>query len=255
MEILKHRELIKHLALREIKARYKQSFLGFFWIILNPLCQMLIMSFVFSRIIRTGDLGVPYPIFLFAGLLPWLLFSNSLTSATNVFVENASIIKKVYFPREILIISTLLAKLIDFALTATIFLAMLLIFQMPFTPYMLLFFPILFIQTLFTFSLSLLLSTLNILYRDVQYLFNLFLTLWFYLTPIVYLVDFFPAHYRWIFQINPMAVFINAYREVLLNGEMFSWTSMGIAIVVSSIMLALSYSLFKKLEGVIADVV
>lgn len=255
MELVKYRQLIKHLVLREIRARYKQSFLGFFWIILNPFCQMVIMSFVFSKIVHAGDLGIPYPIFLFAGLLPWLLFSNTITSATNVFVENASILKKIYFPREILIISTLFAKLIDFMLAALIFVAMLILYRIEITPYALLFLPILIIQTIFTFSLALLVSTLNILYRDVQYLFSLILTLWFYLTPIVYLVDMFPNNYRWIFQLNPMAVFINAYREVTLNGQVFNWSSMFIAVLLSMIMLAFSYSLFKKLEGIIGDIV
>jgi ABC-type polysaccharide/polyol phosphate export permease len=255
MQLLKYKELIKHLSLREIRARYKQSFLGFFWIILNPFFQMLIMSFVFSQIVRFSDLGVPYPIYLFVGLLPWTLFSNSLGSTIGVLSENASLIRKIYFPREILIISTLVAKLVDFFFASLIFLGMMVLFQIPFSWHMLLFFPILFVQLLFTFGLSLFLSATNLLYRDVQYLFQLVLGLWFYLTPVIYPIELFPEQYRWIFALNPMAVFINAYRQVLLGQDVFNVASFLIGLSVSILFLIISYAIFKKLEGIIADVV
>jgi ABC-type polysaccharide/polyol phosphate export permease len=255
MELLKYGELIKHLSLREIRARYKQSFLGFFWIILNPFFQMLIMSFVFSQIVRFSDLGVPYPIYLFVGLLPWTLFSNSLGSTIGVLMENAPLIKKIYFPREILIISTLAAKLVDFFIASVIFIGMMVFFQIPFSWHMLLFFPILFVQMLFTFGLSLFLSATNLLYRDVQYLFQLVLGLWFYLTPVIYPVELFPEQFRWIFALNPMAVFINAYRQVLLGQDVFNMSSFLIGLGVSILFLIISYTIFKKLEGIIADVV
>ncbi|MCX7996509.1 MAG: ABC transporter permease [Patescibacteria group bacterium] len=255
LELYRYRELIKHLVLREIKGRYKQSFIGFFWILLNPLFQMLIMSFVFSFVIRTGQLSVPFPIFVFVGLLPWTLFSNSLSSGVNILVDNASLIRKIYFPREILLIATLIAKLVDFAIASMIFIAMMLYYQIPFTWYMLLFVPILLVQTVFTFGLALVLSALNLLYRDVQYMFQLILSLWFYLTPIVYSVDFFPEQYRWIFQINPMSVFINAYRQVLLGGDVFNIPAILLGGGIALVMFFISYGLFKKMEGIVADVV
>jgi ABC-type polysaccharide/polyol phosphate export permease len=255
MVLFTHWELIKHLTLREVRARYKQSFLGFFWIILNPFFQMLIMSFVFSQIIKTTTLGAPYPLFVFVGLLTWTLFANSVTSATSVLVDNAALIKKIYFPREVLVLSTLLAKTVDFFIAAIIFLLMMWFFHMPFTWYMLLFLPIFLVQFLFTLGLSLFLSAVNLLYRDVQYLFTLIMTLWFYVTPIVYSVDFFPPQYRWIFKFNPMAVFINAYRQVLLGGDVFSLSSIIIGVVVSLVIFIFSYILFKRLEGIVADVV
>ncbi len=216
---------------------------------------MLIMSFVFSQIVRFSDLGVPYPIYLFVGLLPWTLFANSLGSTIGVLMENAALIKKIYFPREILIISTLAAKLVDFFIASVIFIGMMLFFQIPFSWHMLLFFPILFVQLLFTFGLSLFLSATNLLYRDVQYLFQLVLGLWFYLTPVIYPVELFPEQYRWIFALNPMAVFINAYRQVLLGQDVFNMSSFLIGLGVSILFLIISYTIFKKLEGIIADVV
>lgn len=247
-------ELLKHLTLREIKARYKQSFLGFFWIVLNPLLQMLILSFVFSLILRFEELGIPYPVFVYAGLLPWLFLTNSLTSATGVLVENKSLIKKIYFPREILILSTLLAKTFDFLLASVVFLLLMLWFKIPFTAFMLLFLPIFLIHFFFTYGLSLFLSAVNLFYRDIQYLFNLILTLWFYLTPVIYAVEFFPEKYRWIFKLNPMSVLINAYRQVLLGGNWPKFSSLGIGILISFAIFVISHRLFKKLEGTFADV-
>jgi len=247
--------LIKKLTLREIKARYKQSFLGFFWIVLNPFFQMVIMSFVFSKILKMSDLGVPYPLFIYAGLLPWLFMVNSLQSAMNVFIFDSSLIKKIYFPREILVLSTLLAKTFDFFLSFLIFILMMIVFKVPFTFFMLFFFLIFLIEFLFVYSLALILSSFNLYYRDVQYLFNLVITLWFYLTPVVYAVEFFPEKYRIVFQLNPMAVFINAYRQVLLGGDFPKWSSLGVGALLSLILFFVAKKIFSKLEKNFADVV
>jgi len=252
--MLKYWDLVKHLTMREIKARYKQSFLGLFWVVLNPFFQMLILSFVFSNIMRFSNLGVPYPVFLYAGLLSWVYFNTALSSSADVLVASAPLIKKIYFPREILVFSSLLAKTFDFFLSSILFIAMLLFFKITFTWYMLMFIPIFIIQFVFMYALGLLLASLNLFYRDVKFLFNLILTLWFYLTPVIYATEFFPEQYRWIFKINPMSVFINAYRQVLLTGSMPNWASLSIGVGISVILFILSYVLFKKLEGSFADV-
>lgn len=253
--MFKYWPLLKKLTLREIKARYKQSFLGFFWIILNPLFQMIIMSFVFSNIMKMTGIGVPYPIYLYAGLLPWLFFANSIASAMGALTNNASLIKKIYFPREILILSTLLAKVFDFSLAITIFILMMIFYKVPFTFFAFFFFPIFLLQFIFTYGLSLLLSALNLFYRDIQYLFDLIMTLWFYVTPVIYATEFFPMEYRYIFKINPMSVFINAYRQVLFNGAYPNWESLTIGLVISVGLYLIAHSIFKKLEGMFADVV
>jgi len=255
MIIFKYWSLIKKLTLREIKARYKQSFLGLFWVILNPFFLMLIMSFVFSKIMRLGNLGVPYPVFLYAGLLPWTFFSVSLSSSMDVFFGNSSLLKKIYFPRQILVLSNLLAKAFDFFLSSLIFFGLMLFFRVPFSLYILLFIPIYILHFLFTYSLALILASLNLFYRDIQYLFNLILTLWFYLTPIIYSVEYFPEEYRWIFKINPMSVFINAYRQVLLGGAWPSWSSLGVGAFVTVLLFIIANVIFQKLQKNFADVV
>ena len=255
MFIIKYWELIKYLTMREIKARYKQSFLGFFWIILNPFFQMLTMSFIFSKIMKVSNLGVPYPIFIYAGILPWSFFATSLSSGMGVLVENGALLKKIYFPREILVLATLIAKAYDLLLASIIFVVMMIFFNISFTPLIILVLPLFLIQFLFTFAIAILLSSLNLFYRDVQYLFNLILTIWFYFTPVLYAVELFPTQYRWIFKINPMSVFINAYRQILLSHDWPNWSSLGIGIGISLMLFIISYKIFKSLEGTFADVV
>lgn len=250
-----YRELLSELTMREIKQRYKQSVLGYAWVILNPFFTMLVMAFVFSIIMRIPNLGVPYPIYLYAGLLPWTLFSNSLISASNSLVANAGLLTKIYFPREIFVLSTILAKIVDFALACTIFIAFMFYYQIPISWNVLWFIPIFLIQQLFTYAISLFLAAANLFYRDIQYLLSLILLIWMYLTPVIYATEFFPARYQWIFKLNPMAVIINAYREVILAQGSPNLQSLGIALGLSIILLAITYKFFKKAEGVFADIV
>lgn len=248
-------ELVRELTLREIKVRYKQSVLGYAWVILNPLIQMLVMAAVFSHILRFPSIGTPYTLFLYVGLLPWTLFTSSLTSSTAILVQSSALLKKIYFPREIFVVSILLSKVVDFALASSVFLLFLVYYHHSLTWYVLWFIPIFLIQALFTFALSLLLSAFNLFYRDIQYVLSLLLTVWMYLTPVIYPTEVFPASYRLVFQLNPLAVIINAYRQVILSGGAPNLTSLAVALVSSLVLLILSYRIFKKLEGVFADIV
>ncbi len=248
-------ELTSELTKREIKQRYKQSILGYAWVILNPFSQMLVMTFVFSTLFRATSVGVPYAIYIYSALLPWTLFSQALSSSTNALVGNAGLLTKIYFPREIFVISTILSKIVDFFLASTVFVALMIWFQIPPTWAMLWLVPIFIIQNIFTYGLSLLAAAFNLFYRDIQYVMNLVILLWFYLTPVIYPVEMFPDQYRWIFQVNPMAVLINAYRQVLLNGAAPNLMSLGIALGASLVLLGLAQWIFKKLEGQFADVV
>lgn len=247
-------ELSRQLIGREIKSRYKQSFLGYAWVVLNPLFQMIVMTFVFSLIIRVPSLGVPYPLFLYVALLPWNLFSNSLTHATNSLVSNAALIKKIAFPRQIFIQATLVAKIIDFLLASLVLIFFFIYYHQPLTLNFLWVIPIFLIQGIFTYGLSLILASLNLFYRDIQHLLALVLMLWMYVTPIIYPVELVPESYRFVFKLNPMAVMVNAYREAALGGNMPKLSSLATALVVSLLTYYLGRKLFNRLEGYFADV-
>lgn len=254
--LIKWRELLWQMTSREIKARYKQSILGYFWVILNPLAQMLVMSFAFSQILRIPTKSaenIPYSIFLYTALLPWTLFANSLSFACGSLVSSASLISKIYFPRTILVISTINAKIIDFLFAATILIGYLIIYQIPINLNILWVIPIFFIQQLFTLGLSFFFAAANLIYRDIQYLLSLILTLWMYLTPIIYPADLVPQKFRFIYQLNPMSVIVNAYRQVILGGGAPKYSSLLIAFIVSVFTLIIGLSYFKSREKIFAD--
>lgn len=254
--IYKWRELLWQMVGREVKARYKQSILGYFWVILNPLAQMLVMSFAFSIILRiptNAASNIPYSIFLFVALLPWNLFSNSLSSACGSLVGSASLITKVYFPRTILVLSTIIAKIVDFLFALIVLIIYMIIFQISINFNILWVVPIFLIQQIFTLGLSLFFAASNLIYRDIQYLLNLLLVLWMYATPVIYPADLVPDKYRIIFQLNPMAVIINAYRQTILGGGSPNYLSILIALLLSTLVLFLGFSYFKSREKIFAD--
>jgi len=241
-----YKYLLLQLTQREIKARYKQSFIGYAWVILNPLSQLLVYSFVFSVIFRFSTNNIPYIIFLYAALLPWGLFQGSIFTATQGLVDNSSLLRKVAFPREIIIYAIVLAKFVDFFISAIIFSLFMMILHVPFSTTSLWVVPLLAGQLLFTVGISFIFSTSNLFYRDIQYLANLLLMLWMYMTPIVYPLSLVPSQYVWLYKLNPMVGFMEGYRSALFH-DPFEWTiivwSLGIAIVI-----------FKKAERTFADV-
>jgi len=254
--IYKWRELLWQMVGREVKSRYKQSILGYFWVILNPLAQMLVMSFAFSLILRiptNSTANIPYSIFLFVALLPWNLFSTSLVSASNSLVNSSSLITKVYFPRTILVLAAIFSKFIDFLFASSILIIYLVIYQIPITLNILWIIPIFLIQQIFTIGLSFFLSAANLLYRDIQYLINLILVLWMYATPVIYPADIVPTQYKFIFQLNPMAVIINAYRQTILGGGEPNYVGLLIALSLSLLVLFVGFSYFKSREKIFAD--
>jgi len=257
IKLISHwRELLWQMVGREIKARYKQSILGYFWVIVNPLAQMLVMSFAFSLILRiptNASAHIPYSIFLFTALLPWNLFSTSLISSCNSLVNSSTLITKVYFPRTIMVLAAIISKLVDFLFAMSILVVYMIIYQIPINLNILWAIPIFLLQQIFTFGLALFLSAANLLYRDIQYLLNLILVLWMYATPVIYPMDLVPSQYKLIFQLNPMAVIINAYRQTILGGGLPNFTSLSIAFILSLITLHLGLSYFKSREKIFAE--
>ena len=217
---------------------------------------MLVMSFAFSLILRiptSANPNIPYSVFLFTALLPWNLFSTSLSTSTNCLVKSSSLITKVYFPKSILVIATIIAKIIDFIFAALILIVFLIIFRLPINFNILWVVPIFFIQQIFTLGLSLILSATNLIYRDIQYLLTLVLMLWFYLTPVIYPIDMVPSKFRFVYQLNPLSVLINAYRQAILSGSPPKLSSLLIAFLVSFAVLIFGLRYFKNQEKTFAD--
>jgi lipopolysaccharide transport system permease protein len=250
----KYRYLLTQLVQREIKARYKQSVVGYAWVILNPIAQLLIYSFVFSIIFRfpTGD--IPYSIFLFTALLPWTFLQNSVSASTQSLVNNSSLLKKIAFPREIIPYSVVFSKLIDFLFSLLVFIIFIIFSKVTIHSTFWLVIPLLFLQIILTIAVSLFLSAANLFYRDIQYLTNLLLMIWMYMTPVVYPASMVPIKYLWLYKLNPMVGIIEGYRSALF-GNYFEVSIILWSIAVSIILFIISFFLFKKWESVFADIV
>lgn len=254
LPFISYKYLLFQLTSREIKARYKQSIIGYAWIIFNPLVQLLVYSFVFSVIFRFPTNGIPYSIFLFVGLLPWIYLQTSLASSTMVLVDNSNLIKKVLFPREVLPYSAIAAKSIDLILSLLLLVGFMLFYKIPFYPVAVFVIPLFFLQVLLMSGMSLLLSSANLFYRDIQYVTNLMLMMWMYLTPVVYPLSLIPEKYVWIYKLNPMVGIIEGYRSAIFNTPFDTGTIL-LSLISSIVIFCFGFWFFKKSEKVFADIV
>ena len=249
----RRKDLLWHMTVRHLRGQYKQSVLGYAWAFVNPLSQMLIMSFVFSTILRINSNGVPYPLFLFMGLIPWIFFSSALSSATDSVVNASSLVTKVYFPREVLPTAAVFTKLVDLGFSLVILAALMAYYgRLPEATSW--WFPLLFaIHMVFLLGLSYPLAALNLFLHDVRFLVGVALTLWFYLTPIIYPVDIVPHKYKIIFDLNPNSLFINAYRRAVLYGDAPGLDKVLLGLAIAVVTFLVGYYLFKKMEPAFAD--
>ena len=252
---LRYRELLYTLTAREIKVRYKQSVLGIAWAVLQPLILMLMFTFIFSMLLSVPSDGVPYAIFSYCTVRSWTLFSGSLNRAIPSLEANAALIRKIYFPRELFSISSVLAALFDFSIGAIILIGMMLYFNVSFTMNMLYAVPILLIQLLFTLGICFLFSSLNVYYRDIKYALPLLIQIWMYACPIIYPFSMVPERFTTVYMLNPMAGIMYNYRLVLLHGEPPDFFYLGVAAAGSLILFMFCYLYFKRIEMTFADVI
>ncbi len=226
-ELFRYRELIGNLVARELKARYKGSVLGFFWSLLNPLGMMVVFTFVFTMMMPNAQLP-KFPIFFLCGYLPWQFFSSGVMAGMSSIIGNSSLVKKVYFPKEVLPLSTVLAALVNFLLAMVVLFAALMVTRTRLSPYLWLLPVVVGIQTCFVLAMALVLSVLNVFYRDTMLIMDVLLQAWFFLTPVFYSIDILPRSYellgitldihRLMYIINPMASLVAAYRDLLYWG-------------------------------------
>lgn len=223
-QIWAYRFLLSNLVLRDLKLRYKNSVLGFLWSLVNPMLLMLVFTVVFT--VMLPNLSVPkYPVFVMCGVLPWNFFSTAVMSSIHAVPQNGHLIKKVYFPLEILPLSTVLSNFVNFCLAFIVLFVMVLVFRVPVRPAILLLPVIMLVQLLFTSGVSMFLATLNVFYRDTGVIMEVLMQAWFFLTPVFYPLEMLPEWgmvlgvelpiRRLLYILNPMASIIASYRSVL----------------------------------------
>lgn len=211
-ELFHYRQMLKSLVLTDLRTRYKGSFLGFLWTFVNPLLLLIVYTMVFSTVMRINIDN--YAMFVFVGLLPWIFFSTSIQSSAGIVVRQSGLVKKIYFPRIILPLSSVGAALINYLLSLLIMIPALYFLNIPFS-WNLLYFPmILLIQLVITTGLSIIVASLNVFFRDLEHILSALLMVWFYFTPILYLDTMIPKEYRMYFDMNPIKPIIDAYQKI-----------------------------------------
>jgi lipopolysaccharide transport system permease protein len=252
-ELWEYRELLYFFVWRDVKIRYKQTAIGVVWVILQPLLTMIVFTLFFGKLAKMPSQGLPYPVFYFAAVVPWMYFSVALVTATNVVVEHQRMITKVFFPRLILPFSAVLSGLVDFAIGFVV----LLIFTVSYgirptvTTLLLPFFLLLAVLT--ALGVGLWLSALNALYRDVRYLIPFVVQFWMLASPVAYPSSLVPERYRWIYGLNPMAGVIDGFRWALTGKGQAPGSVLIASVVMVCITVFGGLIFFNRMEGAIAD--
>jgi lipopolysaccharide transport system permease protein len=257
VSLTRYRALIQTLVVRDLKARYRGSVLGFFWSFFNPLLLLLIYTFVFTKVMvgyHSKEMD-PYALFMFCGILPWTWFSSSLLESSNTLIAGGNLIKKVLFPAEVLPIVTVLANMVHFFLGLPILAGFMIYYQRPVDPLELLWFPlIVLIQLVLTIGLALFLSAMTVHFRDLKDLLGNLLTLWFFATPIIYPLIEAPENMRWWLKLNPMTHLMVSYQDVLFfPGRRDDWTWLLVLGAGSVLVFLVGYFVFDRLRDSFAE--
>jgi ABC-type polysaccharide/polyol phosphate export permease len=259
LEVFTFRGLLWNLVVRDLKVRYKNSVLGILWSWLNPLFMTVVYTVVFTVMRQSVNGAVPnrlYPVFVLVALLPWNFFSASVMQSTSSVVDNSNLVKKVYFPREILPLSVVFANLVNFGVSLLVLFPMLFLFQVKLTVWALLLPVVVIIQIWFTVGVALVLSTAHVFYRDTRAIMEIAILAWLFVTPVFYPIDILPTErvvlgvtinvHRWTRILNPMASIVAAYRDILFYGRPIGPDFLARTALTTLVALLLGYAFFRR---------
>lgn len=253
-ELWSYRELLRVLAERDIRVRYKQTVLGFAWAIIQPVMTMIVFSIFFGAFAGIPSDGLPYPIFVYAALLPWTFFATSVTSSSQSLVNSAHLVSKVYFPRLIIPLASVGASLVDFVIASAVLLLMMAYYGIGWS-WSLLLAPLLTAGVMFAaLGIGTLLSALTVAYRDFRYVVPFLLQIWMFATPVAYPTSIVPEHWRWVVYLNPMTGLIDGFRACFL-AQPFNLPALGSSLVIVIALFALGVAYFERVERRLADII
>lgn len=253
-EMWHYRDLLYFLTWREISLRYKQTLLGVLWAVIQPVMTMVVFTVFLGRLAKVPSDGIPYPVFTYLGLLPWLYFSNAVSRSAASLVNNSHVLSKVYFPRLLIPLSATLSALVDFAISFVVLVALMLWYGIVPAASTLYLIPLSVITALAALGVGMGLSALNVRYRDVTHALPFLIQVWMYATPVVYPTSLVPEKWRAIFALNPLTGIIDAYRSAAL-GRPLDWRTLGVSSAVVLVLLFLGARSFNRMEREFADIV
>jgi lipopolysaccharide transport system permease protein len=248
-----YRELLYRFTARDLLLRYKQTAMGFGWAVFMPLVNTAIFSVVFTRVAHVDTGGIPYPVYAFCGLLAWNFFASTLRTSVASLTTNVTLVTKVYFPREIFPFSALIVSLVDSAVAAIVLVGLMAYYRIGVTPVALLLPVLIVVQVCFTGGIALMLAMANLFYRDVKYLFEVVIVVWMFATSVLYPVALVGGRAGALLRLNPMTPLVDAYRSVLLRGELPALGPYAAAAGVSVLVLVAAWAVFHRAEFTFAE--
>ncbi len=252
-ELWQHRELLYFFIWRDVKVRYKQTAIGVAWVVLQPVLTMVVFTLFFGRLAKLPSSGLPYPVFYFAALVPWTYFATALQVATNVVVENQRMITKVYFPRLILPVSSVLSGLVDFSIGFLMLVGFVIFYHLRPTLAALWLPAFLLLAVATALGVGLWLSALNALYRDVRYIIPFLIQFWLFASPVAYPSSLVPAKWRWLYGLNPMAGVIDGFRWAITGRGTPPGPLLAASAAAVAVLLLAGLFFFNRMETQIAD--
>lgn len=251
-EIYDYRQMIYSLVRKELRGRYKGSALGFLWTFINPLLQLLVYTFVFS-IVMPNNIDKFY-LYLFVGLIPWLFFSGSLTGGAACIINQKDMVKKIYFPREVMPIAYVTSNFVNMLLCFIVIFGVVIVSGVGINPVTLLYLPIIFaVEYIMCLGGAMLTSALTVYFRDLEYILGIVTMAWMYMTPVVYSIEMVPEQIRPLMNLNPMTPVIVAYRDILYSKQIPEIGTLASGFFLGVIVLVIGYAVFQKLQRGFAE--
>lgn len=248
------KELLLVMVWRDIKVRYKQTYLGAAWAFFQPFISMVVFTVFFGKLVKVPSDDIPYPIFVYSGLLAWTLFSNGLNRASMSLLNDTNMISKIYFPRLIVPISSFGAGIIDFIISCGFMVLLMFHYGVTVTAGVFMFFPLILVSLMACLGIGVILAALTVTYRDVKYISPFLIQLWMYATPVIYPVSIIPEKWKWVLSLNPMTGVIDGCRSALLNRP-FDWFNICVSAGISILLLLIGLIYFSKAEHRFADII
>jgi len=255
LEYARYRELFLFLVWRDVKIRYKQTFLGAAWAVLQPFMMMIVFTLIFGRVAKLDSQGLPYPIFYYSAMVPWTFFAQGVPLSSNSLVVNSKLINKVYFPRAIIPTASALAGVVDFFVASLVLIGMMFYYGFP-LGWEMLFWPVLVLpMAAFVVAIGMYFSALNVKYRDIKYTIPFFVQMMLFVSGIIYSSDAIPAQYQKFLVLNPMVGIINAFRAAVDPSRLIDWHQVGLSCAVIAVVFVLAATYFRRAERAFADII
>jgi lipopolysaccharide transport system permease protein len=249
-----HRELLYFLAWRDLKLRYKQTLLGVVWALIQPLFPMIIVTLVFGTLAKMPSDGIPYAVFIYAGLLPWTYFANAVGNSAGSVVGSANLVSKVYFPRMIIPASSILVALVDFCVASVLLLVLMAWYDLSGHAGLLVLPVLIILLTVLSLAVGMFFAALTVRYRDIRYALPFAIQVWMFATPVVFPTSLVPSGWQWLLMLNPMTGIIDGFRSALF-GRPFDWAALAASTAFTAVGILLAAYSFRRLERTFADVI